>query len=328
MTIKTDYSSSAFKPNRHLVGCLLLILGWASGFRTASARTQQTPPTPPSQVQVRTIPVANGVYLLVGRGVNIGVFSGEDGVVMVNASSVQMNPRIVEAVAKISSKPIRFVINTDSHEPNTGGNALLGKLGLTIVAHENVRKQLSVERFNTAGTEKIPPPPREALPAVTYTDSITLHFSGEEIYIFHQDSAHSDSDSVVYFRRANVLQTGDLYYPNNYPFIDLQSNGTINGMIAAVDRALKIVDPGAKVIPGRGPVSTVRELTEYRDMFVTVRDRVLSGIRAGKTLEQIVATKPTAEFDDARKGSGELNVERTGATFVKWFYDDLSKTVR
>jgi cyclase len=302
---------------------LMCLLGWGA----ASAQQQQ--PRPAEQVQIRTIPVANGFYVLTGRGTNTGVSTGEDGVVLVNAGFAQVQPKMVEAIAKITDKPIRFIINTDWHDPNTSGNALMAKVGAIIVAHENVRKRLSVERIDPGNaTLKIPPYPKEGLPSVTYPDDITLHLNGEDIYIFHPANAHSDSDSMVYFPKANVLNTGDIYYSNNWPLIDLPSKGSVNGVIAGLDRALKIVNPDTKIVPGRGPIATVKDLTEFRSMFVTVRDRVVSGIREGKNLDQILATKPTAEFEEAKKGTGELVITRTGADVVKWFYEDLSKTGR
>jgi glyoxylase-like metal-dependent hydrolase (beta-lactamase superfamily II) len=280
-------------------------------------------------VQIRTIPVASGFYILTGRGTNTGVSVGEDGAVLVNAGFANAQPQMVEAIAKLTDKPIRFVIDTDWHDPNTNGNALMAKLGAVIVAHENVRTRLGTERFDPGNTkEKAPPFPKEGLPSVTYKDDLTLHLNGEDIYIFHPANAHSDSDSMVYFAKANVLNTGDIYYSNNWPLIDLPSKGSVNGVIAGLDRALKIVNAETKVVPGRGPIATVKDLTEFRNMFVTVRDRVVSGIRDGKTLDQILATKPTAEFEEAKKGTGELVVNRTGADLVKWFYEDLSKTSR
>jgi len=304
---------------------LLWIAGVVAAFAFEIAQAQQPQLPGFEQAQVRTVPVANGVSMLIGRGSNIGVFVGDDGILMVNDSFAPMHQKILDAVAKLSDKPIRFVLNTDWHDANTDGNTLMGKLGLVIVAHDIARQRMSTEQFNSATKKTSPAYPKEGLPTVTYGDNMSLHFNGDEIYLFHPENAHSDSDSVVYFRGANVLQTGDLYYSNNYPFIDLETKGSVNGIIAAVDRMLKLVNPDTKILPGRGPVSNVKELTEYRTMLATVRDRVVSGIKAGKTLEQIIATKPTAEFDDARKGGGELVVARGGGEFVKMLYQDLSR---
>jgi len=316
-----------FLSKKYLSVLFLPILVLAVGPRPSAA--QQAQPRPAEQAQVRTIPVAPGFYVLTGRGTNTGVSVGDDGVILVNAGFAQMQPKVVEAIGKISDKPIRFIINTDWHDPNTSANALMARLGVVIVAHENVRKRLSAERIDPGNTEKkIPPYPKEGLPAVTYSDDVTLHLNDEDVYVFHPANAHSDSDSMVYFPKSNVLNTGDIYYSNNWPLIDLPSNGSVNGVIAGLDRALKIVNADTKVVPGRGPLTTVKELTEYRNMFVTIRDRVVSGIRAGKTLDEILATKPTAEFEEAKKGTGELVITRTGADVVKWFYQDLSKMNR
>jgi len=133
---------------------------------------------------------------------------------------------------------------------------------------------------------------------------------------------------MVYFPKSNVLVTGDVYYSNNWPLIDLLSKGTINGVVAAADRALKLMNANTKVVPGRGPIASAKDFTEYRDMMATIRDRVVAGIKAGKNLDQILATKPTAEYEEAKKGTGELVVNRTGADLVKWAYEDLSKTAR
>lgn len=306
----------------------VLVLALLAGvFLYNPARAQQAQPRPADQVAIRTVNVAPGFYVLTGRGTNTSVAVGDDGVVLVNGGFAQAQPQLVEAVAKITAKPIRYLINTDWHDPNTSANTLMAKLGATIVAHDNVRKRLSAERFDPGNTkQQIPPYPKEGLPAVTYSTELTLHLNGEDVYVFHPANAHSDSDSMVYFPKSNVLSTGDIYYSNNWPLVDLPSNGSVNGVIGGLDWALKIVNGGTKVVPGRGPITTTKDLTEYRSMFVTVRDRVLTGIRAGKTLDEVLAAKPTAEFEEAKKGTGELVVTRTGADVVKWFYKDLSKT--
>jgi cyclase len=328
MKIPIHDSFSYFPLNKHIAGCFFSMVLSVLGCRSGSAQAQPAPLPAFDNAEVRTVPVSNGIYMLSGRGANIGVFTGEDGILLVNDSFAPMHQKIVDAVAKISGKPIHFVINTDWHDANTDGNALMGKLGVVIVAHDAVRSRLSTEQFNSATKKRTPAYPKEALPVVTYSDSLTLHFNGDDIYLFHPDAAHSDSDSVVYFRGVNVLQTGDLYYSNNFPFIDLESKGSVNGVIVAVERMLKLVKPDTKIIPGRGPIATVKQLAEYRTMLATVRDRILAGIRAGETLDQIIASKPTAEFDEARKGSGELVVARGPADFVRLLYQDLSRTAR
>ena len=304
---------------------LLMVLGFALGSSAARAQGQQKG----APVQIQAVQIAPGFYILTGRGTNTGVSVGDDGIVLVNAGFGNAQPKVIEALGKISEKPVRFIINTDWHDPNTSANAGMAKLGAIIIAHENVRTRLSAERVDPGNAaQKVPPFPKEGLPVVTYSNDITLHLNGEDVYIFHPANAHSDSDSIVYFPKANVLNTGDIYYSNNWPLIDLPSKGTLNGVIAGVDRALKLVNADTKVIPGRGPIATVKDLTEYRAMLVTIRDRIVSGIKAGKNLDQILAGKPTAEYEEAKKGGGELVITRTGSDLVKWAYEDLAKSGR
>ena len=317
----------ATRSSFRISGVCLLSLGCVLG----PAAYAQEPARRPSQAQaqIKSVPVADGFFILTGRGTNVGVSVGEDGLVLVNAGFAAGQPQTMEVLAKLSDKPIRFIIDTDWHDPNVSANPLMAKTGAILVAHENVRKRLSVERVDPGNTKlKIPPYPKEGLPVVTYNDEMTLHFNGEDIYIFHPANAHSDSDSMVYFPKSNVLVTGDVYYSNNWPLIDLLSKGTINGVVAAADRALKLMNANTKVVPGRGPIASAKDFTEYRDMMATIRDRVVAGIKAGKNLDQILATKPTAEYEEAKKGTGELVVNRTGADLVKWAYEDLSKTAR
>jgi cyclase len=327
-TMMIDRCSSFNEVRKYLAVFGVVVLGGLLGSGAANA---QEPARRPSQAQapIRSVPVSDGFFILTGRGTNMGVSVGEDGLVLVNAGFAAGQPQTMEALAKLSDKPIKFIIDTDWHDPNVSGNTLMAKTGAILVANENVRKRLSMERVDPGNaTLKIPAYPKEGLPTVTYSDEMALHVNGEDIYIFHPANAHSDSDSMVYFPKANVLTTGDIYYSNNWPLIDLPSKGTVNGVIAAADRALKIINANTKVVPGRGPVATAKDFTEYRAMLATIRDRVAAGIREGKTLEQVLATKPTAEYEAAKKGTGELVVNRTGADLVKWVYQDLSSASR
>ena len=271
------------------------------------------------KVEIQTVPVTGGISMLVGAGGNIGVSAGEDGVFLVDDQYAPLHPKILAAVTKISAKPLRFLLNTHWHGDHTGGNELMGKAGVLIVAHDNVRKRLSTEQFLAYFNARTPPSPQAALPVVTFNETVTFHYNGEEIYAFHVPPAHTDGDAVVQFRRANVIHTGDLYFSNSYPFIDVSSGGSVNGVIAAADRMLQLANPETKIIPGHGPLSNARELQQYRDMLSTIRDRIISQVRAGRTVEQVIASKPTAEFDASRKGL--IPTE----DFVKILYQDLSR---
>jgi len=301
-----------------LAGLLGLILTCLAGVAPAQQARDF------SKIELETRRVSDGLYLLAGAGGNPGgiitVSAGADGVLLVDSQFAPMHQKIRDAVAKISPQPIRFLINTHLHGDHTEGNELMAKAGVLIIAHDNVRKRLMSQRSSPAANSRTPTLAQEALPAVTYSDSITFHFNGEEIYIVHPDPAHTDGDSVIHFRRANVIHVGDLPSSLRYPTFETGNGGSVHGMIAAAERILKMAGPDTKILSSHEPpVATVKDLQEQRDMLIVVRDRVLSGIRAGKTLEQVLASKPTAEFD------GRREVGRTPVQFVTELYDDLSR---
>ncbi len=273
-----------------------------------------------SKVEVTTVRVSEGVYMLMGAGGNLGVSVGNDGVFLVDDQFAPLTEKIKAAIAAISDGPIRFVLNTHWHGDHTGGNENMGEAGALIVAHENVRKRMSVEQFIEAFGRKVPPSPVGALPVVTFTDAVTFHLNGDELHAFHVPPAHTDGDAIVHFRKANVLHMGDLYFNSLFPFIDLSSGGSVDGMIEAADRALALADENTKIIPGHGELSDRQGLERFRDMLITVRDRIKKAISEGKSLEQVKASKPTAEFDEVW-GKGFLNPDR----FVEILYSDLSR---
>jgi cyclase len=274
-------------------------------------------------VQVQAIPVAGGVHVLTGAGGNIGVSAGDDGVFLVDDQYAPLTPKILAAVKSIGEGPIRFVLNTHWHGDHTGGNENMGKAGALIVAHENVRKRMSVEQFLEAFNMREPASPAGALPVVTFTDAVTFHLNGDEIHAFHVPPAHTDGDAIVHFRRANVVHMGDLFFNGMYPFIDVSTGGSIDGMISAAERVLKMIGADTKVIPGHGPIATRSDLAAYRDMLVGVRAAVMRHVTAGWTLQRVVAAKPTSTFD-AAWGKGFLQPDK----FVEIVYTDLVKQRR
>jgi cyclase len=271
-------------------------------------------------VQVTTVPVAAGVYMLQGAGGNIGVSAGSDGVFLVDDQYAPLTDKIKAAVTRINPAPIRFVLNTHWHGDHSGGNENLGKSGVLIVAHENVRRRMSVEQFNALFNSRAAAAPGAALPVVTFSDTVTFYLNGDSIVAFHVAPAHTDGDALVYFRHANVLHAGDTFFNGFYPFIDVSSGGTIEGTIAAADRMLAVANADTKIIPGHGPLATRVELQAYREMLVGVRDRVRRAMAGGRTLEQVIAAKPTADLD-AVWGKGFIN----GDNMTRLVYTDLSR---
>ena len=260
------------------------------------------------KAQIKTEKVAEGIWVLAGAGGNIGVSAGADGVFLIDDEWAPMTAKVKAAVAAISDRPLRFILNTHWHPDHTGGNKDLGEAGALIVAHDNVRLRMSTEQFIEAMGMKFPPSPARALPVVTFNDSVTLHLNGDDVQAFHVAPAHTDGDAIVHFRRAGVVHMGDLFFNGMYPFVDLSSGGSFEGYIAAADRALALGE-GTRIIPGHGPVGTRADLRAYRDMLVTVRDRVKPLVQAGKTPAEVVAARPLADLD-AKWGQGFMKPEQ------------------
>jgi len=273
-----------------------------------------------SKVTIKAIPVAAGIHMLVGAGGNIGVSSGEDGIFMVDDQFAPLTHKILAAVKKISDKPVRFLLNTHWHFDHTGGNENMGKAGVTVIAHDNVRKTMSVPQMLKAFNMNVPASPKGALPVITFNDTATFHLNGETIHIRHLPPAHTDGDSFVHFKNADVIHTGDTYFNGLYPFIDVEHGGSIDGMIAAAGVILDVAGANTKIIPGHGPLSNKDQLAAYRDMLIKVRDRLRVAARSKKTLDQVIADKPTADLD-AKWGKGFLKPP----VFLKIVYSGMAR---
>jgi glyoxylase-like metal-dependent hydrolase (beta-lactamase superfamily II) len=273
-----------------------------------------------SAVTIEVVPVAPGVSMLVGRGGNIGVSAGADGVFLVDDQYAPLTDKIRAAVATIDVRPIRFVLNTHWHGDHTGGNENLGQTGTLIVAHDNVRVRMSSEQLITLWEQTVPPSPAGALPVVTFSDAVTFHLNGDEIHAFHVPPAHTDGDSIVHFRKADVIHAGDVFFSGGYPFIDLGTGGDVDGVAAAAERMLELAGEGTKIIPGHGPLATRADLVRYRDMLAGCRAAVAALIAAGKSREETIAAKPTAPFDEAW-GQSWIKPD----VFAGILYDSLSK---
>lgn len=247
-------------------------------------------------VQITTISVADDIYMLQGRGGNIGLSVGEDGAYVIDDQFAPLTDKILAAIAEVSDQPVRFVLNTHWHGDHTGGNENIGKAGAMIVAHENVRKRLNPDEFgDVIGNTKQSPP--DALPVVTFTDAVTFYWNGHKIHVFHVDNAHTDGDVLVHFVDANVVHMGDTFFNGRYPFIDVRSGGGVSGVIVAMERILAVTNSSTKFIPGHGALAGPAEVRAYRDMLIVVRDRIQTMINDGKSEDEVVAAKPTTELD-------------------------------
>ena len=271
-----------------------------------------------SKVEVKAEKVAEGVYMLTGSGGNIGLSVGKSGTYVIDDQYAPLSEKILAAIRAITPEPVRFVVNTHWHGDHTGGNENMGKAGALLVAHENVRRRMSAEQFNAAFDRKTPPSPEGALPVVTFTDAVTFHWNGDEIRVYHVPPAHTDGDAVVHFVKANVVHAGDVFFNGSYPFVDASSGGRLDGVIGASERILSGVDERTRIIPGHGPVATKADLQAYHDVLKAVRDRIAKLKAEGKSRADVVAAKPTADYD-AKWGTGFIK----GEVFAGLAYDAL-----
>ena len=271
-------------------------------------------------VTIQTIPAGRGVYMLRGAGGNIALATGLDAAFLVDDQFAPLSEKILAAVKAVTDKPIRFLVNTHWHGDHTGGNENMAKAGILIVAHDNVRTRMSTEQFLAAFNQKVPPAPRAALPVVTFSETAAFYLNDETIHVVHVPPAHTDGDALVHFTGANVIHMGDTFFNGSYPFVDLSSGGSFEGMIKAVNAALPYANDSTKVIPGHGPLGSKADLVAYRDVLVKIRDRVAALIKQGKTKDQVIAARPGAEWD-ATWGAGFMKPD----VFLGIVYESMTK---
>ena len=281
---------------------------------TAQAQGQQDF----SKVVIKTNKITNNFYTLDGQGGTIGVLTGPDGVFMVDDQFAPLTDKIVAAIKQISNNaPIKFVVNTHVHGDHTGGNENLGKLGVTILARENLRNRLAHPAPAANGTPGVPAP-AVALPMITFNNLVTFHMNGEDVQLIPIPAAHTDGDTMVRFVNTDVIMTGDFYRSIQYPNIDRINGGSLNGMIDGLGQVIARSGPNTKIIPGHGPTVARAEVMAHRDMILAVRDKVAALISQGKSQDEVLAAKPTADYDSKVPNSAE-----TTQRFVTQLYAEL-----
>jgi cyclase len=274
-----------------------------------------------SQVQIKTTKIGGNFYTLEGSGGTIGVLAGPDGVLMVDAQFAPLSDKIVAAIKQISDGRIRFLVNTHVHGDHTGGNANIGQLGATIMARENLRARLMKPAPLANGQPGVPTA-AVGLPVVTYDAPIVFHLNGEDVQLIPVPVAHTDGDTMVYFQNTNVIMTGDFYRSTGYPNIDRANGGTMNGMLAGFDAIIRLARPDTKIIPGHGAIVDKTAVAAHKAMMEGVRDKVAPLVRQGKTQEEVVAAKLTAEFDSKVTGATPMTADR----FVGQLYQELKSS--
>jgi len=269
----------------------------------------------PAKVEIKVEKAGGNVYMLTGSGGNIGVSVGPDGILIVDDQFASLAPKIQAALKGLSDLPVRFVLNTHWHFDHTGGNQQFSKS--LIIAHENVRKRMAAGALMFGGARTVPAAPAEALPVITFDQSLTVHVNGEDIRALHYAKGHTDGDSIIYFPKSNVLHTGDDFVTYGLPFVDAASGGSVRGMIDNVERAVAAVPNDVKIIPGHGPLCTKAEAKKFTDMLRDCVALVEAARKQGKTLAQVKSENLLQKYDPTGKGFVK------GPDFVELIWNEL-----
>lgn len=260
-------------------------------------------------VKITALPVTDNIFMLTGQGGNIGLFLGKDGTFIVDDQFAPLTEKIIAAIKSVGGDTPRFLLNTHFHGDHTGGNENLGKAGTLIFSHDNVRERLVNGSVIKEFGMKAPPANNVALPVVTFSDNMHFHINNESVQAIHVSNAHTDGDSIIHFKKANVVHTGDIFFNGFYPFIDGAHGGSLKGTIAAVDVILGITDASSKIIPGHGPLGDKAQLQAYRDMLANAYTRLLKLKNEGVSVEDAIALDPLKDLE-AQWGGGIFTGEK------------------
>jgi len=280
---------------------------------TVSSATAQD-----KKVEFETFQLSETVYMLKGRGGNLGISTGDDGLFIIDDQVKPVTEQLLKAIRKISNQPIRFVINTHYHADHTGGNETIGGAGAVIISHDNIHKRMVTEQVSIFMKNTTPPYPKGALPVVTFNDRMSLHLNGEVATAYHVAKGHTDGDSIIHFPGSNVIHMGDMFFNGLYPYVDLDAGGSLQGMVEAADLALSMADDLTRIIPGHGPLAMTEDLKNYRDFLIKASTNVQALIDKDMDLAQIIEAKPTEEWDETL---GKTWI--TPPQFVTFIYNSL-----
>ncbi len=269
-------------------------------------------------VEFTTFQLSDTVYMLKGRGGNVGVSTGEDGLYIIDDQIRPVTTQLLQAIRKISDKPIRIVLNTHYHADHVGGNETIGDAGAVIISHDNIRKRMTTEQVSIFMKNSTPPYAKDALPIVTFNDRLSLHMNGETATAYYVANGHTDGDSIIHFPVSNVIHMGDMFFNDLYPYVDLDAGGSMQGLVAAADLALSMADESTRIIPGHGPLGMTEDLKNYRDYLIKAGANVQELIDKDMDLQQIIAAEPTKEWDEEL---GKTWI--TPAQFVTFIYNSL-----
>jgi glyoxylase-like metal-dependent hydrolase (beta-lactamase superfamily II) len=306
--------------NRTTLAAIITLLMLAPALAQQASPPSAPPPPDFSKVEIKTTDLGDGVYMLEGQGGNMTLATAKSGAILVDSQFAPLHDKIKAAITAVTPQPVKYLVNTHFHGDHTGGNEAFANEGTTIVAHIKVRTKLKKGSANFLTGAQNPPAPKAAWPVTTYTNQLKLSLRGRIAELRHPDNAHTDGDTYVYFKSANVIATGDTFTNGRYPNIDTLNGGNIKGMIAATDAYLKLANDGTKIVPGHGPLANKAALVGYRAMLVTARDRMTTLIKEGKTEDDVLAAKPFADLD-AKWAPNET----ASKNFIRAVYASLAK---